>query len=199
MTSGSGIALFAITATLAIFGALGTVVAKRPLRAAFGLLVHVMALAGLYLVLHAQFLAVIQMLVYAGAIVVLFVFVIMLIGPDAVEKGESGRLLGPGFAAIAMGLPAISIALTVSRFHADVPASGEAFGTVKGVGRVLFGDAVVPFELLSVTLLVAIIGTIAVARGRTADEADELRKLKAAREAQVKARAEKVASKGGAV
>jgi NADH-quinone oxidoreductase subunit J len=188
MNSTSSIALFGVTATIALLGAVGTVLAKRPLRGAVALLVHVMALAGMYLVLHAQFLAVIQMLVYAGAIVVLFVFVIMLIGPDAVEKGESGRLLSPLFAVLAIGLPFLTIAMVVSRFNPSVPFNDEAFGTVKGVGRVLFGDAVVPFELISVTLLVAIIGTIAVARGRTAKEADELRTIRAEREAQANAR-----------
>jgi NADH-quinone oxidoreductase subunit J len=188
MNSTSGIVLFAVTATLALLGAVGTVLAKRPLRGAVALLVHVMALAGMYLVLHAQFLAVIQMLVYAGAIVVLFVFVIMLIGPDAVEKGVSDRLLSPLMAVLAIGLPFLTIALVAMRFHVPVPVNDEAFGTVKGVGRVLFGDAVVPFELISVTLLVAIIGTIAVARGRTAKEADELRTTKAEREAQAIAR-----------
>ncbi|MBC7171239.1 MAG: NADH-quinone oxidoreductase subunit J, partial [Polyangiaceae bacterium] len=60
-----------------------TVAAKRPLRAAVGLLVNIVSLAGLYLTLSAEFLAAIQLIVYAGAVVVLFVFVIMLIGPDA--------------------------------------------------------------------------------------------------------------------
>lgn len=201
MTSNSGIALFAATAIFAILGAVGTVLAKRPLRGAVALLVHVMSLAGMYLVLHAQFLAVIQMIVYAGAIVVLFVFVIMLIGPDAAEKGSSNRILGPGLAVLAIGLPLVTIAVAVSRFAPEVPINDENFGTVKGVGRVLFGDAVVPFELVSITLLVAIIGTIAVARGRTASEANELRALKAEREAQVKARLEKHAQRtenGGA-
>lgn len=198
MTQTPGIVLFWVTALLAMLGAVGTVLAKRPLRAAVALLVHVMSLAGMYLVLHAQFLAVIQMLVYAGAIVVLFVFVIMLIGPDAVEKTRSDRLLGPGVAVVLMGFVTITLATVVSGFHAAIPTHDADFGTVKGVGRVLFGDAVVPFELVSVTLLVAIIGTIAVARGRTAEEADELRALKAEREAQVAARAAKhAAGKGG--
>lgn len=192
MTSTSGMALFGITALIALLGAVGTVTAKRPLRAAFGLLTHVMALAGMYLVLHAQFLAVIQMLVYAGAIVVLFVFVIMLIGPDAVEKSASSRFLAPGFAVLAIGLPMLTLATVTSRFHVRIPAHDADFGTVKGVGRVLFGDAVVPFELVSVTLLVAIIGTIAVARGRTAKEAEELRALKAERAARAAERAEKL-------
>ena len=70
-------------AAAAVLGALGVVLAKNPIRSAMGLLLTILSVAGLFLALHAQFLAAIQLIVYAGAIVVLFLFVIMLLGPSA--------------------------------------------------------------------------------------------------------------------
>ena len=80
--------LLIVSGLLALGGALGTVAANRPLRAAVALLVNIVALSGIFLSLHAQFLAMVQLIVYAGAVVVLFVFVIMMVG--ATEK-----VLGP--------------------------------------------------------------------------------------------------------
>src|SRR6516165_9169132 len=85
-------------AILALLGALGTVSAKSPIRGAMGLLLMIVSIAGLFLALHAQFLAAIQLIVYAGAIVVLFIFVIMLLGPSASPskdaRGLVPRILG---------------------------------------------------------------------------------------------------------
>ncbi|MEA2751537.1 MAG: NADH-quinone oxidoreductase subunit, partial [Myxococcales bacterium] len=72
-----GQAYFWVCAALAVGGAISTVVAKNPIRSAMGLLMMILSIAGIYLALHAQFLAAIQLIVYAGAIVVLFIFVIM--------------------------------------------------------------------------------------------------------------------------
>ena len=84
--STSGEFLFMVAGLVAVVSAVLTVTMRTPLRAALTLLVHVISLAGLYLSLHAHLLAAIQMLVYAGAVVVLFVFVIMLIGPGVMDK-----------------------------------------------------------------------------------------------------------------
>src|SRR4051794_32958053 len=80
---------FALFAALAIVGAIITVGVRNPIRRALGLFLHILALAGLYLTLGAHFLSVIQLLVYAGAVVVLFVFVIMLLGPAADTPRDS--------------------------------------------------------------------------------------------------------------
>src|SRR5882672_12611846 len=79
----SGTLLFIFCSIACIVGAIGTVVARNPVRSAVGLLTTIVGIAGLFLKLSAQFLAAIQLIVYAGAVVVLFVFVIMLLGPDA--------------------------------------------------------------------------------------------------------------------
>ena len=78
-----GIGYFYVCAALAVSGALAVVVARNPIRSAMGLLLLILSIAGLFLALHAQFLAAVQLIVYAGAIVVLFLFVIMLLGPSA--------------------------------------------------------------------------------------------------------------------
>jgi NADH-quinone oxidoreductase subunit J len=166
-----GQAYFWVCAALAVTGAVFTVIAKNPIRGAMGLLMTILAIAGIYLALHAQFLAAIQLIVYAGAIVVLFIFVIMLLGPDATsprdERGKIIRTLSGGLFGVA-GLAAMSLIVRTSpaipkdRLLAGVP---EDFGSVDAFGRILFTTALVPFELSSALLMVAIIGAVAVARG----------------------------------
>src|ERR1700730_2933087 len=96
---------FYTCAVLALGGAISVVAAKNPIRGAMGLLLLILSLAGLFLALHAQFLAAVQLIVYAGAIVVLFLFVIMLLGPSAStpndRRGLVVRALGGGLFALA--------------------------------------------------------------------------------------------------
>src|SRR5580700_10585296 len=99
---------FHICALLALIGALTTVISPNPIRGAMGLLLMILSLAGLFLGAHAQFLAAVQLIVYAGAIVVLFLFVIMLLGPDATpphdRRGRFSRTFAGGlFALCALG------------------------------------------------------------------------------------------------
>src|ERR1700686_5068752 len=100
-----GQSYFYICAALAIAGALLTITNPNPIRGAMGLMTTILAIAGLFLALHAQFLAAIQLIVYAGAVVVLFIFVIMLLGPSAAppadNRGIVGRAFGGGLFAIA--------------------------------------------------------------------------------------------------
>jgi NADH-quinone oxidoreductase subunit J len=156
---------FVVFAAIALVGALATILLRNPIRCAVGLFFHILALAGLYLTLGAQFLAVIQLLVYAGAVVVLFVFVIMLLGPAADtpkdSRGTIPRMAGVLFAAAAM-LMVLPTFWFVRMFMDTRP---EQYGTVKQVGTELFRSAMVPFEMVGVTLLVAVLGAFAVARG----------------------------------
>lgn len=164
--------LFSACAVFALVGAFGTVLADNPLRAAMSLLVSVLAMAGLYLSLHAELLATLQMIVYAGAVVVLFVFVIMLIGPDGHRSKPSNRMFAAVLAAIFFGQVTFTIAAFVGRGASGaLPRVPASFGSVEGLGEAIFVRAAVPFEAISVTLLVAILAAIAVARGRTKDEA----------------------------
>ena len=91
--SGAGNALFIVSSLIAVIGAIMTITARRPLRAAIGLLIHIIALAGLFLTVNAHLLAALQLLVYAGAVVVLFVFVIMLIGPASEVTSSTQGLM----------------------------------------------------------------------------------------------------------
>ncbi|MCS6858134.1 MAG: NADH-quinone oxidoreductase subunit J [Sandaracinaceae bacterium] len=180
--STSGQLLFTLSAFVALVSAVVTITQRTPLRAAMSLLVHIIALAGLYLTLYAHLLSAMQLIVYAGAVVVLFVFVIMLIGPGSItSKGHlrlpTAKALGAAFVATGMGVVAsqigtVSIAFPSVRGCIEgqrMTQMGECgqFGGVEAMSKALYIDAAIPFELASVLLLVAIIGAIAVARGRS--------------------------------
>lgn len=188
--SAGGEFVFVACALVAIVAAVLTVSLRSPLRAAVALLANILALAGLYLTLHAHLLAAIQLLVYAGAVVVLFVFVIMLIGPSSEPKptGQPRGLTLRTAAAAVMALVAGGIAFAVARVerpyvdldqcgsgHADCP---ELFGGVTALGEAIYRGAAVPFELVSVLLLVAIIAAVAVARGHSPEEKKALEERK---------------------
>ena len=163
------------------------------LRCALALLGHIISLAAIYLTLHAHLLAAIQMLVYAGAVVVLFIFVIMLIGPSALSgskepRGQITRTMAAGL----MGVFGIAVAGTLVQVqspYVDIEQCPEAdpnclqFGGVEALADAIYQHAAVPFELLSVLLLVAIIAAIAVARGRTPEEKALLEARRREREA----------------
>lgn len=159
---------FYACAALALAGALVTVVNPNPIRGAMGLLGMIVSIAGLFIALHAQFLAAIQLIVYAGAIVVLFIFVIMLLGPSAMtprdHRGRIPRILGGGLFALA-GIALMALVMhggkAVAVKHVD-----ENFGGIDAFGKVLFSQGLVPFELSSALLMVAVIGAVAVARGK---------------------------------
>jgi NADH-quinone oxidoreductase subunit J len=167
-----GNVFFALCSIAALVGALCTVLAKNPIRGAMGLLLTIVGIAGLFLKLNAQFLAAIQLIVYAGAVVVLFVFVIMLLGPDAgnaKETREPKAKLARAFAGVLMALLSIVTLVLVLR-SADKPQRfgfvGPTHGSVEAVGQQLFTKAIVPFELATALLIVAVVGAIAVARSR---------------------------------
>jgi NADH-quinone oxidoreductase subunit J len=176
-----GQAYFWLCAALAVGGALATVLAKNPIRGAMGLLVMILAIAGIYLALHAQFLAAIQLIVYAGAIVVLFIFVIMLLGPDATPPHDQRGQVSRTVSAVvfgAAGLAAMSLIVRTAPPIAKnklLATPPNDFGSVESFGRILFTDALVPFELSSALLMVAIIGAVAVARGHHKSDARQVR------------------------
>lgn len=211
----AGDLLWIACAVFAIAAAVATVTFKNPLRAAVALLVHIVSLAGLYLTLNAHLLAAIQLLVYAGAVVVLFVFVIMLIGPEATTRpGGTKGMLVRTTSIVLGGIFTVGLAFTlieVGGTWIDIPVCPEGagpecgqFGGVEGLGLVIYRDALVPFELVGVLLLVAIVGAIAVARGRSGAEVAEARRLRiekekaaAARRAEEERLAAEVAAHGG--
>lgn len=167
----AGVVFFVIAAAIAIAGAIVTVGSKNPIRSAVGLLFTIAGIAGLFLRLNAEFMAAIQLIVYAGAVVVLFVFVIMLLGPDAaaVPSGAPKARASRITAGVFMGLVAVAAGYAYlapkPRPTRLLPAPPE-YGTVEAVGRELFTRAIVPFELATALLIVAVVGAIAVARSR---------------------------------
>ena len=181
--STSGELLFLLCGVIAVVSAVMTVTLASPLRAAVALLAHVTSLAGLYLTLHAHLLAAIQLLVYAGAVVVLFVFVIMLLGPGALPgraepRGWMTKAMGAGLLVLFAGAIAFAVGKTNPEAAAlptcpEGQAECEQFGGVNALSAAIYQDAAIPFELVSMLLLVAIIAAIAVARGKTADEKEQ--------------------------
>jgi NADH-quinone oxidoreductase subunit J len=171
MTLGS--VYFCLCAVVCVAGALVTIAAKNPIRGALGLLGTIVGIAGLYLRLNAQFLAAVQLIVYAGAIVVLFVFVLMLLGADATDSDISYR---SAFARISggvgIGLAILGLVGRALKVYAPpegrFPPLEQEYGTVKQVGAYLFSSALIPFELSTALLIVAAIGAIAIARSNRA-------------------------------
>jgi len=170
--SGLGTLYFYVCAALALAGAGVVVGSKNPIRGAMGLLLVILSIAGLFLALHAQFLAAIQLIVYAGAIIILFLFVIMLLGPSAStpsdRRGLAVRVFGGGlFALTGLGTLAAVARVVVANAHPmPMPDADPSFGGIDAFGSVLFSDALVPFELSAALLMVAVVGAVAVARGR---------------------------------
>jgi NADH-quinone oxidoreductase subunit J len=168
--------LFWIFATLTLVGGASVVFTRNPINAAMSLVGSFFALAGLYLLLSAQLIAALQILVYAGAIMVLFLFVIMLLNLTPAELGRKrfgfSHLLG---GATALAVTALLVNVTAhlrfpgSNAHTDpwrpVMAATD-FGTVAAVGRALFITYTLPFEAVSLLLLAAILGAVVVAKGK---------------------------------
>jgi NADH-quinone oxidoreductase subunit J len=164
-----GLVFFWLCSAVIIGGALVTVIAKNPIRCAMGLMATILAVAGIFMALHAQFLAAIQLIVYAGAIVVLFLFVIMLLGPSAQpardHRGRIVRTLGGTVFALAAGGAMYLVIKPSWNTAQTVHSPGVDFGSIDAMGKTLFTSGIVPFELSSALLLVAIVGAVAVARG----------------------------------
>ena len=166
-----GNVFFAVASAASLFGALMTIASRSPIRSAVGLLITIVGIAALFLMLNAQFLSAIQLIVYAGAVVVLFVFVIMLLGPDAgdgegtVVRARLARYgAGAFFVVLALGAAHLvsRAGMTMTRFK----VAPVGHGSVEAVGTLLFGSDVIPFELATALLIVAVVGAIAVARGK---------------------------------
>lgn len=157
-------AFFILLAAVALIGALNLLLRRNPLHSALSLLVTMGALTGLYVMLEAYFIAVIQVLIYAGAILVLFLFVIMLLNIRTEEMRLDRR---PYLKWLAIPLAALLIGqifyiLRLFQAH-PAPVGGET-GLTESVGRKLFTTYLLPFEATSILILVAIIGAMVLAK-----------------------------------
>lgn len=155
--------LFWVFAILGIAGGIGLLFNRNPVYAALSLILNFFSIAGLYLSLQAQFLSIIQVLVYAGAIMVLFLFVIMLLNLEhesGVTTFHTRRAL-----AFVLGLAFVGEMLYVFRGLSAYKLEGSfEYGEVEPIGYQLMTYYLLPFEMISVILLAALIGAIIVAR-----------------------------------
>lgn len=160
--------LFFACAVLAVLGAVLLILAREPIHSALSLILVMMSLAVLYVLLGAEFVAAVQIIVYAGAIMVLFVFVIMLLNAGVEERTDFSKL------AKYAGLPlAFFLLLWMAHWLARAPAGAaiatgsgapaEAIST-RGLSAQLFREYLFPFEATSILILIAILGALVLAR-----------------------------------
>ena len=161
--------LFIIFAGFCLAGAINLLLQTHPINSALSLIVVMSSLAVLYLLLGAEFLAAAQIIVYAGAIMVLFTFVVMLLNVGTEEKTHGSRVAKIiGFPAVVVILGVSSTFVLESQQRLSSPSSGislsEKVTTTQDLSRVLFHELLLPFELTSVLILIAILGAVALAQ-----------------------------------
>lgn len=163
--------LFVPLAVIALVTAVLVIILRNPVYCALSLVGTFFALSGIYLLLQAQFIAVVQVIVYAGAIMVLFLFVVMLLDlghelPAWLQRDRPRLLIGAGVVAVLL----LELVIPIGSWTALAPQGSsvsdvmDGVGNTQLVGRLLFTDFLIPFEITSVILLIAIIGAMVLAR-----------------------------------
>jgi NADH-quinone oxidoreductase subunit J len=158
--------LFIVFGLICVAGAVNLLVQRHPINSALSLVVVMASLALLYLLLGAEFVAAIQLIVYAGAIMVLFVFVIMLLNAGAEERTRGSHI------ALFVGIPGVAVLTgTVAWLlvHSSaqlggVTISSSNFGATHNIAQLLFTNFLLPFEVTSVLILIAIMGAVVLGR-----------------------------------
>jgi NADH-quinone oxidoreductase subunit J len=165
--------VFFISAAIVLIGALGVVVRSNPVHAALSMVMCLFGVAVLFISLDAHFLAAVQVIVYAGAIVVLFLFVLMLLGVDRnedirTEKVRAQRPLAAIIGAGVLGLVLVAVfaATDLSGVGTSDPGKQALTGedNIRALARSVFSDYVLAFQLTSVLLVIAVLGTVMLAR-----------------------------------
>jgi len=163
-------AFFVVLAVVSVVTAILVIVQRNPVASAIFLIINFFCLAGVYLMLNAQFIAIIQILVYAGAIMVLFLFVIMLLNLEREKKVIAKHKLSKFFGVVLgvvllgqIGMIFHSVLLEGSKGNFP-PEKVAALGNTEVVAKLLFTEFLLPFEITSVLLLVAIIGAVVLAK-----------------------------------
>ena len=154
--------IFFVLAGLCILGAINLILQRHPIHCALSLIVVMVALAGLYLLMGAEFVAAVQIIVYGGAIMVLFVFVIMLLNAGIEEHTNFSKLAD--FAGIPLAVALTGFLAAAAARSGDVSKISGEIASTKTVSMLLFQDFVYPFELTSFLILVAILGAIVLAQ-----------------------------------
>jgi NADH-quinone oxidoreductase subunit J len=162
---------FAIAAAICIVGSLGVVVSTHPVHSALMLVMTLFGVAVLFVEENAQFLAAVQVIVYAGAIVVLFLFVIMLLGVDRAESIAADPLRGQRLTALLLGLLVLAEVVLLGRGRWPTGAHSTAGALNQGtkpnvnvLGTSIFTTFLLPFEITSALLVIAIVGAVVLAR-----------------------------------
>jgi len=157
--------IFFVLAALAVLGAVSLILQRHPIHSALSLIVVMVALAGLYLLMGAEFIAAVQIIVYGGAIMVLFVFVIMLLNAGEEERTNFSKLATYAGIPLAVAMTGfIAAAIARSSGSLSPAAQGGALTSTKALSMLLFNEFVYPFELTSFLILVAILGAIVLAQ-----------------------------------
>jgi NADH-quinone oxidoreductase subunit J len=167
------IAVFWVAAVLALAGALGVVLQRNPFYSVLSLVVHLVALAVLFLLLRAEFLAAAQVIVYAGAVMVLYVFVVAYVGgleDPLIEPNPALRAAAPMFAgALFVELSIAILGSGLKAIDTGGPELSAGFGSPAQIGELFLTRFLVPFEVVSFLLLVAAVGAVVLARPTAAD------------------------------
>lgn len=157
--------LFWFLSALAISGAVGVVLSKNPVYSVLWLIVVFFAISGHYVLMNAQFLAIVNIIVYAGAIMVLFLFVIMLMNLNADAEPAKNMYLKMAGLVAGMCLMIVVVAALSRSAEIDTSlAAGSDIGLIKSLGKALFSYYVVPFEISSVLFLSAMVGAVVIGK-----------------------------------
>ena len=172
--------VFICASAMVLGGALGVVLRSNPVHAALSLVLTLFGIAVMFVSQHAEFLAAVQVVVYAGAIVVLFLFVIMLLGVDRAENLETEPLGIQRPLAIVLGCGFVALLVTTILQGRDslnmrgdginVASDGDHDANIRQIARSIFSNYVVAFEVTSVLLIIAVVGTVVLARKRKSDK-----------------------------
>ncbi len=172
--------LFFALAALAVVAAFNIILQRNPIYSAIGLITVLMALAGVFLTLSSPFIAAIQVIVYAGAIMVLFVFVIMLLNVRAEEsitdKVKYLKFVAPALFIVLLAevgaiVGALNVPAKATLSANDVADPSKVLGTVESIAQAMFTSYLLPFEATSVLILMAIVGSMLLAKRETHEEA----------------------------
>jgi NADH-quinone oxidoreductase subunit J len=162
--------VFYLLAAVCITAALGVVIARNPVHSAIFLVITFFNVAGVFVMMGAEFLAVIQVIVYTGAILVLMLFVLMLVNPDDLPEFHEGRPLQRAVAGLLGVILMLEIAIAIlnrevvgQQGAATAAAIDAVGGNTQALGRVLYSDYLLAFEVVSLVLTVAVIGAIVLA------------------------------------
>ena len=162
------LAVFLVLAAVAVAGAVNLILQHHPIHSALSLIVVMVALAGLYLLQGAEFIAAVQIIVYGGAIMVLFVFVIMLLNAGAEERSNMSRLAR--FVGVPLGVVfLLEVAYAIGRASSHMAQASPQAVSTRDLSNLLFREYVFPFELTSFLILIALLGALVLARREDAD------------------------------